>query len=150
MSFSYSSSLSTDKDFVRFLIHDTVEPGHAVEDEEINGILTRIPNVYLAAAAIADSLAAKYAASGEESVAIDGFSITTGDQVSQYKSLSATLRAQAAQAPGGLGVPYAGGVSKSDMETVASNSDRPPNKFVKGMMDNQLAGRIDPSDRSAT
>ena len=51
MSFSYSTSLSTTKDQIRFLTADTVSASAVFQDEEISGILNNIePNVFYAAA----------------------------------------------------------------------------------------------------
>lgn len=51
MSQTYDPTLSTDKDWVRFLVGDRVVDGTAVlEDEEIEALLVEEPNKYMAAA----------------------------------------------------------------------------------------------------
>lgn len=70
MSFSYSSSLTSDTDWVRWLIPDKVTPGHELEDEEIAAVLAQSPSngqsgnlssaVYYAAATCLARLHRKY------------------------------------------------------------------------------------------
>ena len=50
MSFSYNTSLTTDLDKVRLLIADTSSSAIIFQDEEITGLLSMEPNVYMAAA----------------------------------------------------------------------------------------------------
>lgn len=74
MSFSYSSSLVSDKDWVRFLLPDTITPNHAMEDEEIIAVLVQSPSngqsgnlssaVYYAAATCLERLHRKYMTAG--------------------------------------------------------------------------------------
>lgn len=49
MSFSYDPTLTADRDFIRFLTQDTVSSTALYADEELDGLLTRESNVYLAA-----------------------------------------------------------------------------------------------------
>ena len=50
MSFSYSTSLTADLDKIRLLIADTDSTSVIFQNEEITGLLTMEPNVYMAAA----------------------------------------------------------------------------------------------------
>lgn len=50
MSFSYSTSLTSDRDKVRLLISDTNSSDIIFQNEELDGILGMEPNVYTAAA----------------------------------------------------------------------------------------------------
>lgn len=53
MSFSYSPSLSTDKDKARFLMGDRLEASAVFADEEINGMINMQGNLFLAVALLA-------------------------------------------------------------------------------------------------
>jgi len=74
VSFSYSPSLPSDLDAVRFLVPDTVTPGHELQDEEIAAVLAQQPSngqsglkssaVYYAAAVCLARLHRKYMTSG--------------------------------------------------------------------------------------
>lgn len=75
MSFSYSSSLMSDRDWVRFILPDTSTPNHAIEDEEIDAVLAQSPSngqsgnkssaVYYAAATCLERLHRKYMTAGK-------------------------------------------------------------------------------------
>jgi hypothetical protein len=58
MAFSYDSSLSTTKDKLRFLVQDTVDTGHFLEDAEIEFVAGDEPNLYRAAATLCRTIAA--------------------------------------------------------------------------------------------
>lgn len=61
MSFSYSTSLSSDGDKLRFLIDDHNGSDYIYEDEELSGVLTMEPNLYLAAALCLNQRAVAFA-----------------------------------------------------------------------------------------
>lgn len=133
MTATYSTSLTTDIDKVRFLIGDTDVSNAVVSNEEITGLVTLMGSVYLAAAQAADGLAGKYSRS--VSFAVEGLRIENTQKYEHYRGLAQTLRAQASLASGGLGTPFVGGVSKSAMDTVDDDPDREPSRFKVGQMD---------------
>jgi hypothetical protein len=53
MANTFDASLGTDKDYVRFLVGDIASPW-VVQDESIEGILTKEANVWMAAAQVAE------------------------------------------------------------------------------------------------
>jgi hypothetical protein len=59
MGFSYDSNLETTKDRLRFLVQDTTDAGHFLEDEEIGFIAGEETNLYRAAAVLCRTIAAK-------------------------------------------------------------------------------------------
>lgn len=75
MSFSYSNALASNTDWVRFILADTVDAGHLLEDEEIAAMLAsqkdngytggRSSAVYLAAAELLSRLHTKWMSSGK-------------------------------------------------------------------------------------
>lgn len=134
MTATYDPTLPTDKDLVRLYISDTDAANAEFQDEAIEAILTIEGSPLLAAARLADSLAAQY--SSRSDLTIDGFSIKFSDRAEAYRDLADSLRASAAAGSGGLAAPVITGVSLSAMQSVASNTDRPPNKFELDMFRN--------------
>lgn len=73
MSFSYSNTLATDKDWVRFLCGDVVEASALLQDEEITAVIAEEVSSgitgqaikYYAAARVLSSLLSKWAGTGQ-------------------------------------------------------------------------------------
>lgn len=141
MTFTYSSTdLSTTLAVVRLLIGDTDSTDPQFTDEEIAAFTSRYGGVYFAAAAAAEALAGKY--SRQASKTVGPLSIQYGDRQAHYGELAERLRRQGATA--GL-VPYAGGISDSDKETVAADGDRVRPNFLLGVDDYPGTGPGRPS-----
>lgn len=128
MSWTYSSSLATDRDRVRFLIQDTETTRQLVQDEEITWILTQEENVYTAGAAIADSLAAK--ARGVSSKSVGDFSLSFTKE--HWEGLAERLRRRGA----GYQLPTAQGLSVSGKETLTEDTDAVQPSFTRTMQEN--------------
>jgi hypothetical protein len=138
---SYDPSLATDKDVVRFLIQDTgADSEWFAQDEEINYMISKWKPLYgtleFVAAAIADSLAARYAR--EVSYSADGVSINLGAVAQQFRELAASLREQHKSSLVG-GFPDVGGVSPYE----GTHPEIKPFAFGTGMHDDKSAGRQD-------
>jgi hypothetical protein len=136
-------ALSTD--YLRILIGDTGDTP-ILEDEQIETIsaLYSDSQALLAAAALADAIAAKY--SNMVAISISGLgSFQYGDRARAFMALATRLRAQAnAAGSTDLGTPYVGGISKTDVATNDDNADRTPNSFKVGRDD--YPGVNDPND----
>ncbi len=122
MTVTYSGDpANNSRDAVRFLIQDTSTSTGRLQDAEIDWILSKQSNVFLAAAEAARTLASRYATQ-PQSKTVDGLTITYGDLTERYRKLSAEFTSRASK--GGLTIPvYAGGISASDKETQASDTD---------------------------
>jgi hypothetical protein len=143
VSFAYTPG-SGAKDRVRLLIGDTDDKAATdvrLEDEEILELLTMatgsqspgISGVRRAAADAADVLAAKFARKHE------GSSSGPSPSKSRAEELRATasrLRSSASS----FAVPSAGGISVAAKTTAETNTDRVPQPFKKGMLDNPDTG----------
>ena len=57
MAWNFDTALSTDKDYIRFLIGDTNSSNQLVQDETIEAILANEPNVWVAGAEILEYMA---------------------------------------------------------------------------------------------
>jgi hypothetical protein len=121
MSWTYAGDLSSTREWVRFLIGDTDTDRQLLTDEEIAGVIAEEPNRYLAASTCARSLSSRFVRQGDGSLA------------SEFRTLARQLQQRGRQF---AFVPYAGGISESDIESVSADTDRPTPHFTVGMMDN--------------
>lgn len=94
MSFSYDNSLQTTKDKLRFLVQDTVDNGHFLEDSEILFIAEQFPNLYRAASQLCLTIATKInrQAGFKES---DGIQYNPEEKATEYRNLSAEFEQKA-------------------------------------------------------
>jgi hypothetical protein len=127
------------KDKVRLLIGDTDVTANSdlcLQYEEIEEFLlleagstttTSQTAIYKAAAGSAEALAAKWVRKLD-------IGADKGNQPSRAAELRATARNLRARA-GTAVVPYAGGLSASDISIADANTDRPEPAFRRGMLD---------------
>lgn len=125
---------SSDKDAVRFWVQDTGPDVWLLSDQEILFTLDQYSNTILAAAQCCRSIAAKFGQKVNKRVG--DLSINYSDKVDHYLALAQEFDTQGSIS--GL-APYAGGISKSDMCKVASNTDRVKPPFREGQFDNRQA-----------
>lgn len=113
---------------VRLLLGDTDTLDQQVQNEEITFALSQTnDNVYFAAAWLARTVASKYAR--KVNVQLDGsLSADYSDLAKQYTSLAETLEYQGKKAGAIIGV-VAGGLTKSDINAVRTNTDRIEGSF---------------------
>lgn len=134
MAFSYNSSdLNTDTasgrlNTVRLLLGDTDYDDPQTQDEEVLFAVAQANNnVYSAAAWLARTISSQYARKVD--VQIDGaLSAKYSDLSKQYKALAETLEYQGKKSGAVVGV-AAGGLTKTDIERVRSNTDRIEGSF---------------------
>lgn len=130
MTWSYSGDpSSSDLDALRFLIGDTDTSDQQFSDEELNYLLDQTDDNVVAAALLAiDRLLIKYSRTPDQK---------TGDIDIKYSQRVEQLTKARASITAGLApVPYAGGISVSDMESVRDDTDRAGPIFALGMTDN--------------
>jgi len=134
MAFSYNSSdLNTDTasgrlNTVRLLLGDTDYDDPQTQDEEVLFAIAQANNnVYSAASWLARTISSQYARKVD--VQIDGaLSAKYSDLSKQYKALAETLEYQGKKSGAVVGV-AAGGLTKTDIERVRSNTDRIEGSF---------------------
>lgn len=120
---TYADSLSTSRDKVRFLLGDTsgVSATELLSDNEIAWVLTEeSSNVYRAAAAGADAIAAKFARLADTSVG--DTSVSASQKQAQYAELAERLRRKAASR--GSAAPFMGGISISARDAALDDTDK--------------------------
>ena len=64
MSFSYDNTLASDRDWVRFLLSDTVEADATLTDEEIDAVLLETANKYCAAVLLGGTMVGRWTVAG--------------------------------------------------------------------------------------
>lgn len=121
MTFTYVPDFTTDRDRIRRLIGDVDSTNPLFSDEELGWFVTLEGSYLRAAAAACEALAA--AGSGESD-------FTIGGKIAQRASQAPVMWAKRARefrirANRGSIVPYAGGISRSDMVLHRSNADTP-------------------------
>lgn len=120
MTWTYSGNPgATNRDAVRFLIGDTDNTAQLVTDEEIAYMLAQEGTSTSAAARICRSLAAKYARYMDQSVG--DLSISYSQRYQQFSELAVKLESDAGSR---VGIPYAGGISKTDKGSREMDTDR--------------------------
>lgn len=130
MTTTYSGDpASSSKDAVRFWISDRAAPWQ-LTDEEINYTLTQYPNALLAAAAIANELAMKWALYVDKSVG--DLRLSYSQRAKLYADLATKLQGMGESSGARI---YAGGTSLGDMAAVEANSDRVKQPFSRGQFD---------------
>ena len=126
--FTYSSTLATDKDKVRFKIGDTDTLFPQVYDEEIAALLVTYTSVLETSIQCVRFLIGKYSFRANETVGKISVQYDTA-----VKSLQAKLKdLQNESANSGLGL-YGGGISVSDKQSVEDNTDNVKPLFTKEM-----------------
>jgi len=131
MSWSYDNTnldkttASGRRNAVRMLIRDTDQSDQLIEDEEIDFHLSETSNdVYLAAAASCDSLAAFFARLADSQIDDGALQIKYSKSVDGYRSMGRQYRNTAKRTGGALGLPRGGGISKSTSDSVRADTDR--------------------------
>jgi len=121
VTWTYDTSLSANKDKVRFYASDTESSAAiTVTDEEIAGLLTLAGGVRSAAAMLCDHLALRYSQRGQQLTDDIGQSVNYGDIAKQFTERGRLLRSQASFAA----VPFADGISVAAKQTQQENTDR--------------------------
>lgn len=136
MAFTYSGNPATSsRDAVRYLLNDTSTAAMEMNDAEIEWLVSEKPNVYRAAAQGARQLAAQ-ANNSVASKTVGSLTLTYSERAQKWLDLSKALDAQANKGSGSAIRPFSGGISETDKEQVASDSDFDKPWFYRDMWDN--------------
>lgn len=120
MSFNYTDPSASPVCEVRFVVGDTVEKKHFLEDEEIAFLLKRnAGNVGITAIRACEAICARLSRMRDETVG--SVSLSLSQMYANYQNTLSMLRSQY-QEQGGI-VPYAGGISLSDKQLQRSDRD---------------------------
>lgn len=125
MAWTYSGDpAASDRDMLRFRVGDTDTSDQQFTDAELDALLAGGGSVWTAAIAAVEALTAKYARKVDRS--LGDLSISHSQRLDHYAEVLQRLRKGAALA---LCAPYAGGISQSDKDDTAGNTDRVPPAF---------------------
>lgn len=132
MTWSYNpSALTTNsKDQVRLLIGDTFSGDPQLQDEEIAYLASLSGNVYSAAAACCRALVSKFSRAVDQQSSAS--KVSYSQMAKAYRAAAVAFEAKATI----LAVPYGGGISISDMQMAALDTDRIQPQFTLGITDN--------------
>lgn len=113
-------------DSVRSLIQDTDTNAQLLQDEEIGFYLEQASDdIYMAAAICCDTLAMKFTRYGDTSIDNGGIDANFTEVAEGYRTMAGRMRALSRKySVGGIGMPVAGGISRSGMKNVYQNTDR--------------------------
>ena len=118
---------------VRFLVGDAIEP-YQLSDAEVAFALDQMnDNTYLAAAFCARALSAFYARRVD--TRFESIDSKYSQLRDSYERLARSLESQGKR-QGGLGLPIAGGLTKSEVDLATQNTDRLDPYFYDGMFEN--------------
>tara|TARA_Y100001938_G_scaffold148373_1_gene231902 strand:- start:3853 stop:4284 length:432 start_codon:yes stop_codon:yes gene_type:complete len=134
MSFSYSTSLTANKDKVRFRIGDTDSNRPLLSDEEINAVLTDKPAVLPASIECVDAILAKIARDVDRNAA--GITSSRSQAYNHYLELRKKLEREMVTES----EMFVGGLSKSAKQSFEADSDFVKPSFDIGQFDNPQAG----------
>ena len=136
MTWTYGGSPGTSdaaerRDAVRVLCGDTDATDERFQDEEITFFLSQGgDDVYRSSAIACRALAAKYASLVDVDVDSGGLSAKYSQRSEAYEARAQQLETLAKKyGDVGLGVPVAGGLSRSEMRNVEDDSDRVDSVF---------------------
>jgi hypothetical protein len=104
-----------------------------ISDEMITTILGLESNAYLAAAAAARAIAGRYASQIDKQVG--DLRLTYSQRAKAWSDLSKTLTSAASRSGSGIIRPWAGGISRSDKRTYATDTDLVQPAFTRDMQE---------------
>lgn len=123
-----------DRDKVRLLIGDTDEDDPLIYDQEIAFFLEEFGGVRAAAAAAARAIAAKFSRLADKQVG--DLSLKMSQKAKAYLDLAGSLNDGTGRTAALLAIPYAGGISRSDVRARESDTDRVGPHFTRDMHEN--------------
>lgn len=127
-----TSSQASRIDAVRHLVGDVDSTDQQIQNEEILFALGQTSDeIYGASALTARAIAARYGRLVDTTIDQTGLQASYSQRQKHYLDLAFDLEKQAKKYGGtSLGVPSAGGLSRSEVRAVESDEDRVPSMFV--------------------
>lgn len=127
-----TSSPASRLDAVRHLVGDVDPDDHQIQNEEINFALSQSGDeIYGASALTARAIAARYGRLVDTTIDQTGVRANYSQRQAHYLDLATDLEKQAKRyGSASLGVPSAGGLSRSEVRAVESDEDRVPSMFI--------------------
>lgn len=136
MTWSYSYAGGSSKDEVRFLVGDIDANQPLLSNEDISYLVTRFGSAVKAAPEAAMAIARKFAMQAD--IADPALRVSYTARAQHYFTLAKDLRTEARRVA--FVAPYAGGISVSDKDLRASDTDRVDIGVGLGYFDNPEVG----------
>lgn len=137
IAWNFDASLSTNKDYVRFLIGDTNTNAQLVADETIVAILSNEANKFMAAAAIVEALYKGVTSGGSLEDRKVGETRIRYQRITDMLMLVGSLRMRGAAHM----KPSAGGIYQADTDRYDADASLDKPEISKHIMDNPRASR---------
>lgn len=132
MTWSYIDPGASAKDAVRFLISDTDKCDQLLQDKEIEYVLGLYNNTPInAAIRCCEVITAKFSRMADETVG--QVRISFSQKSKAYRDMRNDLVNRLAVEDA---TPFAGGISRTSVQTIDANADRVPPAFTRNMMNN--------------
>lgn len=132
MTWTYTPTLATARDRVRFYCGDTVVTDQLVSDEEIAGALAMTFSSERSAAALCcENIGMRFASSANAITDDIGQKVEYGERAQFFQERARLLRSQLATAA----LPFAGGLTVTDKDAQETDDDRVLPSFAKNLQD---------------
>lgn len=123
--------MTIDVDTIRALVGDTDEATQLLDEDTMALIIAPYSSTYLAAAAVADAIAAKF--SRKVDFSLEGLRFSNSQKAKAYLELGQRLRVQANNDDSSTIGMSITGTSRGEMQAVVSDDDRVQGLFEVGM-----------------
>lgn len=131
--------MAIDIDTIRALVGDQDSATQLLDDDTIGLLTAPYSSTYLAAAAVADAIAAKF--SRKVDFSLEGLRFSNSQKAVAYRDLAQRLRVQANNDDsGGIGIAITG-TSVGEMKAVDANPDLIKGQFEVGMQQDPTVRR---------
>lgn len=135
MAWTYSQDpSSSQRDYIRFLIGDTISSEGRLTDEEIEAVIGLYDSNYEIAAICCEAIAGRVA-STTDSWSGDGISVSNSAVQDRYLKLAQWYRTLHYQMYGSVAAPNAGGIEITEKAAAAVDTSRVPDLFEVGQFD---------------
>ena|SRR3990167_6858613 len=125
---------------VRFLVQDVSTADHLVQNQEIQWALADFPNIFEAASVVARAIGGKMAQRASAKTVTDATVSWAQSRANQYFELADSLKEIAASPSNRAIEVFAGGISKSDKDAQALDTDWAKPAFAVGLHRNPFFG----------
>ncbi len=123
--------MAVDIDTIRALVGDQDTATQLLDDDSITLITASFSSTYLAAAAVADAIAAKF--SRKVDFSLEGLRFSNSQKATAYRDLAKVLRVQANNDDSSAIGMSITGTSRGEMQAIVDDDDRVQGLFEVGM-----------------
>ena len=129
-------AITTDLDKVRLEIGDTDSTAQLLADDEINYLITQERNLWSASARCCEVISRNFLRKADVRIGRGGTTLTYSVAAKQYAEMATAFRKRA----NGMNVPWSGGRSISEKDSLAQDPDAVQPLFTKTMFGDPWTG----------